>query len=350
MDKFFCFDFLVDGQFALPSLRELPVDKLLCIECLDCIDRESRRGGGDSALCICGILTQAVTVTYALLSILSAQPTATLRDFSRIFAGAFLGSAFFCVLLDPYIAFAYPTLAIFAGGSGVMAYLQVLPSARDGDWLLLCDADTGEGVDIDIDQIQCMATIGDQDASPSLRLVVNLPANALRFIMEVTGCGIPFVCAWSATRRRWEGLRDRLTRNFWSMDHVDPNDINHMHALMDAVVVVRDGIAAVTGFLDCGFVEQIADEVLADADCESKKGAMGLLVDVFLKVCRVRYYDDYDYADDYLNGFYRQQEKIPINEPLPLPEQRMRKAKAPQSLGKEPQGKEPTYPRQVRQG
>ncbi len=31
-------------------------DKLLCVDFLDCIDRESRRGDGDTALCVFGML------------------------------------------------------------------------------------------------------------------------------------------------------------------------------------------------------------------------------------------------------------------------------------------------------
>ncbi|CAD7972861.1 unnamed protein product [Amoebophrya sp. A120] len=59
-------------------------DKLLCVDFLDCIDRESRRGDGDTALCVFGMWLQAASVTYISLAVFSANRIASWTPGARV--------------------------------------------------------------------------------------------------------------------------------------------------------------------------------------------------------------------------------------------------------------------------
>ncbi|CAD7944331.1 unnamed protein product [Amoebophrya sp. A25] len=59
-------------------------ENLLCIESLDCVDRESRRNGGNTGICVCGILVQAAAASLAVVSFLSMDPVVWYTPWVRV--------------------------------------------------------------------------------------------------------------------------------------------------------------------------------------------------------------------------------------------------------------------------
>eukprot|EP00392_Amoebophrya_sp_AT5.2_P017062 g17377.t1 len=134
------------------------------------------------------------------------------------------------------------------------------------DWLLVVDADTGEGVDVDIGRVQRMATSDDHEAPPALRIVVRLPVNAFRFVMDILQGIFGELCRWGEPGRVLKTLRRDITH----AKSMTEQDLYELRCLLDGMASVRDGVAAVMGFMDGGSVQQIADEaragVIVDTD------------------------------------------------------------------------------------